>query len=236
MRTSFKFIAAFLILSACKKYTHNHEGKDVAPHETHHSQDHKAHGTANAYMHQSNFDELIKRFESPERDAYQNPNAVLDYLGDLSEQRVMDIGAGSGYFSIKLATRGAKVIAADVDDRFLDYIQNRAQQEQLNHIETRKLPYDDPKLNPNEVDMVLVVNTYHHIEDRTDYFKKVKSGIADGGRLVIIDFFKADSPVGPPVNHKISIDRVVEELKKAGFSSFEVEVDLLPYQYIITAH
>ena len=84
--------------------------------------------------------------------------------------------------------------------------------------------------------MVLIVNTYHHIENRSDYFAKVKKGLTSEGELVIIDFFKTeDIPVGPPVEHKLSMDQVVAELKKAGFTSFEVVVDLLPYQYIIKA-
>ena len=83
--------------------------------------------------------------------------------------------------------------------------------------------------------MVFIVNTYHHIENRSDYFKKVKKGIKDDGELIIIDFFKVESPIGPPLDHKLSMDVVVTELKKAGYSSFEVNVELLPYQYIIRA-
>ena len=81
-----------------------------------HHHDHKhGHGAnANEYMHQSSMDELIERFESPERDAYQMPDKVLDAIGDLKGKTVMDIGAGSGYFSVKLARRAGQVIAADV--------------------------------------------------------------------------------------------------------------------------
>lgn len=84
--------------------------------------------------------------------------------------------------------------------------------------------------------MVLVINTYHHIEDRSTYFNKVKAGTKTTGELVIIDFFKTEVPVGPPVNHKISIDQVIAELKRAGYTSFVVNVDLLPYQFIIKAN
>ena len=83
--------------------------------------------------------------------------------------------------------------------------------------------------------MVLIVNTYHHIENRSEYFQKVKEGTKETGELVLIDFFKSDVPVGPPTDHKISIDQVVAELKEAGYSAFVVKVDLLPYQYIIRA-
>ena len=141
----------------------------------------------------------------------------------------------SGYFSIKLAEKGAKVIAADVNDKFLEYIQNRIEKNNFQNIETRKIPYDSPSLTEHEVDMVLIVNTYHHIENRPEYFSKVKLGTKPDGELVIIDFFKVEIPVGPPVNHKIAIDKVIHELKKANYTSFDINVDLLPYQYIIRA-
>ncbi|SHJ99371.1 class I SAM-dependent methyltransferase [Pseudozobellia thermophila] len=191
--------------------------------------------SANAYMLRSSTEDLIKRFESPERDAYQQPQKVLEYLGDLTNKKIMDIGAGSGYFSVKLAAQGAHVIAADVSDEFQDALKKRIEENDLKNIELRKIPYDNPNLADGEVDMVLIVNTYHHIDNRSDYFSKVKNGTKDNGELVIIDFFKTEVPVGPPTDHKIAIDVVIAELKKAGYTDFEVNVDLLPYQYIIKA-
>ena len=197
------------------------------------SQDH-APGSANEYMHQFSVEELVERFESPERDAYQKPEEVLAFLGDISDKKIMDIGAGSGYFSVKLANQGAQVIAADVSDEFQAFLNERIKKEKLERLTTRKIPYDSPGLEDKEVDMVLIVNTYHHIENRSDYFAQVKRGLKDKGELVIIDFFDADIPVGPK-HHKISIDTVISELKKAGYTHFGVEADLLPYQYIITS-
>ncbi|MBT8179445.1 MAG: methyltransferase domain-containing protein [Eudoraea sp.] len=198
-----------------------------------HKKEH-APGTANEYMHQSSVEELAERFESPERDAYQKPEKVLAFLGDISGKKIMDIGAGSGYFSVKLAKKGALVIAADVNEEFQAVIKERIEKEQLENLTTRKIPYDSPGLEDKEVDMVLVVNTYHHIENRPDYFAIVKKGLKNKGKLVIIDFFDADIPVGPR-HQKISIDTVISELKKAGYTHFQVEVNLLPYQYIISS-
>ena len=191
--------------------------------------------SANEYMHQSSVQNLTRHFESPERDAYQKPERVIEYLGELEGKTVMDIGAGSGYFSVKLAKEGAHVIAADVNDEFQQYLRKRIEDNNIKNIELRKVPYDSPSLKDNEVDMVLIVNTYHHIENRPDYFSKVKKGLKPNGELVVIDFYKSDVPVGPSVNHKVSMDDVVNELKQAGFASFEVEVNLLPYQYIVKA-
>lgn len=228
-----KKIALFLpliFLIACNgnKQHKEHQHKE-------HGHHHAEHVTANEHMHQSNFEELIERFESPERDAYQQPEKVLNYLGDIKNKTIIDIGAGSGYFSAKLAAKGAKVIAADVDDNFLNYIQQRIDENNLSNIVLRKVPYDAPGLEEAEVDIAFIVNTYHHIENRTAYFSKVKKGTKENGELIIIDFFKTEIPVGPPVNHKISIDVIVDELKKAGYSSFDINAELLPYQFIIKA-
>ncbi len=200
----------------------------------HHSKDSTK--TANEYMHQNSIEELIKRFESPERDAYQKPEKVLEYLGNIKGKKIMDIGAGTGYFSVKLAQKGAFVIAADVNEQFQEYLKKRIQDQKIKNIELRKIPYDSPNLSNQEVDMVFLVNTYHHIENRVDYFAKVKTGLKKEGSLVIIDFFKVkEIPVGPPIEHKLSIDEVITELKKAGYTTFEINVDRLPYQYIIKA-
>ena len=226
----------FFLCLGCKN---DHQGTDTDQTKGHanefHEDKHSKHGSANEYMHQSSAQDLIERFESPERDAYQKPKSVLNYLGDIQGQTIMDIGAGSGYFSVKLAEKGANVIAADVDDEFLEFIRDRIKKNNLKTIETRKIPYDSPNLKEKEVDMVLIVNTYHHIENRPEYFQNVKKGTKDNGALVIIDFFKTDAPVGPPLHHKLSIDTVVDELKKSGYTSFIINVDLLPYQYIIKA-
>ncbi len=206
----------------------------ITEHLGHVSKKEHAPGTANEYMYQSTMEELAARFESTERDAYQKPEKVLAFLGDISGKKIMDIGAGAGYFSVKLAKKGAHVIAADVNDEFQTLLKERIKQEKVEHLTTRKIPYDSPGLEDKEVDMVFIVNTYHHIENRSDYFAKVKKGLKNNGELVIIDFFDADIPVGPK-HHKISIDTVISELKKAGYTHFEVEANLLPYQYIITS-
>ncbi len=195
------------------------------------------HGHANEHMNKRPFEELVANFESPERAEWQKPDSVIALLGDLQGKTVMDIGSGTGYFSFRLAKAGARVICADVDQRFLDYIaEGRSEQGMTEaEVETRKVPFDAPNLQEGEADLVLIVNTYHHIENRQDYFAEVKRGLKPGGRLVVIDFRKEETPVGPPVEMKIQEEQVMEELKGSGFSNMEVNNSLLPYQYIIIA-
>lgn len=229
----FLAIIIMLAFTACKENNQKNAIQD-AMHETNHDK-HDSSKSANEHMQRSSTKDLIERFESPERDAYQNPEKVLEYLGDINGKKIMDLGAGSGYFSVKLAEKGAHVIAADVSNEFQDALKKRIEENNLENIELRKIPYDSPNLSDNEVDMVLIVNTYHHIENRIDYFSKVKKGIKLNGELVIIDYFKKELPVGPSVDHKIDLETVKSELEKAGYTQLDVNVDLLPYQFIIRA-
>ncbi len=191
---------------------------------------------ANQYMHRADFDKLVSRFEDPSRAAWQKPEKVIASLGPLDGKTVADIGAGSGYFAFPIAKKAAKVIAIDIDQRFLDYIDHKKQTQKIgSNIETRLTTPDSPGLKPSEAEMVLIVDTYHHIEDRVEYLKKLKKGIHQGGVLVIIDFKKEKTPPGPPIELRLAETQVKSELKSAGFTVVSVDGDTLPYQYIIKA-
>lgn len=221
-------IISLLTIYSC----HNHEdGHQKGEAHKHH------HGHSNEHMNSTSFEELAKRFESEERDEYQQPEKVIAFLGDVSGQTIMDIGAGTGYFSFRLAEAGAKVIAADVDDRFQNYIKEKKEELSITDekVELRKIPYDAPNLANEEVNMVLIVNTYHHIEDRISYFEKVKKGLKPNGKLVVVDFFKKELPIGPPSKMKIERSKVSKELKEAGFSNIEINDELLEYQFVLIA-
>ena len=188
-------------------------------------------------MHKTDFDELVRRFENPERAQWQQVDAVIAWMGDVDGKTIVDLGAGTGYFSFPLAEAGAQVIAADVDERFLNYIEDKLSEKGLpgGSIETRAVPMDGPGLEPESIDGLLTVNVYHHLENREAYFAKVRRALRPGGTLWIVDFKKIETPVGPPMRMRLDANEVKRELEAAGFSAVEIDAERLPYQYLIAA-
>lgn len=183
------------------------------------------------------FTDIANSFETPERENWQKPQMVISLLGDLSDLTIADIGAGTGYFSLRLAEKAEKVIAIDIDSLFLDYIDHRISEGKLAHrlnVETRLTTPDDPGLRPAETDIVLFVNTYHLLENRPEYFRKVKPGLKPGGRIVIIDFKDGNMPVGPVQEERISWHQASGEMQEAGYKMMSVDTVSLDYQYILT--
>ena len=189
---------------------------------------------ANAHMHHSSFDELVKRFEDPKRAKWQQPQKLAEYMNLGADQVVADIGAGTGYLSFPIAQRAKKVIAIDIDQRFLDYI-NEHNDQQLN-VETRLSEQDDPLLAAHEVDKALMVNVAHHLDKRGKYFNKVRNGLKLGGEFYIVDFKVGDLPVGPPAKYKLTANEIRRNLALAGFLNIEVDSNALQYQYIFKAY
>ena len=194
--------------------------------------------TTNEYMHQTSHEDLVKIFDSPERDAWQKPEKVIKFLGDIKGKTVVDVGSGSGYFSFRLVNAGAHVIAADVDKDFLDGIKTKSEEAKIDNEKLRTVLIDDDKLNidKNSADIILLVNVYHHLSNRVPYFAEVNNTLKDSGKIVIVDFYKKSMSIGPPKNHKLAKEVVLQELREARYSKIEVDTTLLEYQYIITAH
>lgn len=191
------------------------------------------------YFDLENFQKLIEEYEAPERNEWQNPQLVVDKLGDIEGKTIADIGAGTGYFTFRLAKNGAEVIAIDIEDQFLDYIEDRKPELidaiPTDNIETRLAQENDPLLKPAEADIALLVNTYHFLENHRGYLKKIKQGLSPGGKLVIVDFKSGKSPVGPPEDAKVPLHLIGQEITSAGFRMLEVDLTSLEFQYIIVA-
>lgn len=214
--------------STCEHHCHHNHGKH---HEQKKNQHH--HGHANHYMNQSDFTDLVERFENSERLEWQKPQLVIEKLGDLTNKTVVDIGAGTGFFAFKLSDKAKQIIAADADERFVEYMNDKNDSIKKANLITRKAEYDTPPINKNEADLVMMVNVYHHIENRSHYFKQLLEGLTTTGELAVIDFKKGDLPVGPPNEMKLSATDVIDELNAIGYANVMHDTTSLPYQYIL---
>jgi SAM-dependent methyltransferase len=173
-----------------------------------------------------------KEFDDPSRDAWQKPDLLLDALTLDRKALVADIGAGTGYFTVRLAklVPEGKVIATDVEPDMLRYLRERSHRDHLDNVVPVLANEQSPNI-PEPVDVILIVDTYHHIDDRVAYFARLKKSLRPQGRLAIVDF-KPDAPEGPPPAHRISAEKVTEELKAAGYALVAAHA-FLPRQYFL---
>jgi cyclopropane fatty-acyl-phospholipid synthase-like methyltransferase len=123
-----------------------------------------------------------------------------------------------------------KVTGADLEPDMVRFLNARAAKEKLANLTSHVAAADDPKLTA-PVDLVLVVDTYHHIGARAQYFAKLRNALRPGGRIAIIDF-KLDSPTGPPPAARIAPAQVEKEMAQAGYRRIAAH-DFLPYQYFL---
>ena len=171
-------------------------------------------------------------FDDPARDEWQLPTRVIEALDIQSGQRVADLGAGTGYFTMRLteSTDADRVYAVDIEPSMVDWIRERAESE--GHDDVVAVVAGDDRTNlPEPVDLVLVVDTYHHIADRVAYFRRLRDDLRQGGRMAIVDFRK-DSPSGPPVEFRFTPQQIIDELGAAGFG-LHAEHDFLPRQMFL---
>ena len=180
-----------------------------------------------------NAETWVKRFESRERDEWQKPEAVIKALELTGNEIVADIGSATGYFPVRFAKALPKgrVYGIDIEKGMVGYLNDRAKREGLSNLSSILGEPDNPKL-PEQVDMVFICNTYHHIENRQHYFDTLKKSISAEGKLVIIDFLKGSIPVGPPDSMKLAAESVISELSGAGYRLVQ-KPEILPYQYVL---
>lgn len=206
-----------------------------------HGRDAGGHGEVNehGYRGHHRFDDPAKwaaEFDSPERAGWQKPDEVVASLAVAEDAIVADLGAGTGYFAIRLAKAASKgkVYAVDIEPTMVAWLAERATEEQLANLVAVQGGADDPAL-PEPVDLVFMCNVFHHIADPQAYFTRVAAQLRPGARVVIVDF-KPDNPddaPGPPAAMRTSIQQVSAAMVEAGFRLTSTNTELLAWQYVL---
>jgi SAM-dependent methyltransferase len=176
--------------------------------------------------------------ERPERDAYQQPDRVMETLAFAQGERVADIGSGSGYFTRRVSRAvgpNGVVWACDIRPELLAVLEERARGEGLANIRLQQVRPDDPQLPAGGVQTILMVDTLHYVKDRAAYAKKLRAALAPNGRVVIIDFRPKpmeERPWGPPPEQKMSREEVDAAMAEAGLAPARVH-DFLTEQFFV---
>jgi SAM-dependent methyltransferase len=210
-----------------------HEEETVAQRDEEHDRSHQGEN----HHHRHRFDEperYAKRWNDPARDEWQRPEVVLEQLAIEPGATVVDLGTGTGYFVPHLAEAvGPKgsVLALDIEPAMVDYVRENAAKD-LPQVEVRQIERAGPGLDAASVDRILVVNVWHHLDERVDYARGLLDDLAPGGRLVVVDYREGGDFPGPPERMRLTPTAIAGELERAGFETRTPEVDL-PRQYIV---
>lgn len=212
---------------------------DASPSPAHGHGHGKGHGGSHheggQHGNPADLEAYIAKMESSERDAWQKPDDVVQALGLKPGQVACDIGAGPGYFALRLSravTDAGGVFAVDVEPRILAVLRDRLQQTGVRNVTPVLALPQDPLLPPASCDVILIVDTFHHFPDGPAYLRRLVRSLRPGGRVVNIDFHKKDLPVGPAVGHKVAREDFLKQAEAAGLTLAE-EKTFLPYQYFL---
>lgn len=177
----------------------------------------------------------IGALEDPKRDAYQKPHEVLTALNLKPGEIIADIGAGSGYFTFRLAHfvgDHGKVYAVDVSPDMIRHINRRIREAKSTNIVSILADPDDPLLPDQSVHRFFICDVWHHVENPKKYLSLMKRMLKPGGEIVMIDFHKKELPFGPPLQMKIAREDLIRQMEGNGFRLAK-EHKFLPYQYFM---
>ncbi|MBC8168045.1 MAG: class I SAM-dependent methyltransferase [Bryobacteraceae bacterium] len=173
--------------------------------------------------------------ERSEREIEELPETALDKIGIRKGMTVADVGAGSGYFTIRLAKRvgsEGKVFAVDVQPEMLAILRTRTAKAKLTNVETILGTEADPKLAKNSVDLILLVDVYHEFSQPQKMLAKLKNALKNDGRLILLEYRKEDPHIPIRADHKMSVDEARQELETEGYK-LEKALEDLPRQHIL---
>lgn len=239
-------LVTFVTLSAaCSKSSEKQVSQEPKHHDHHghHAHGHHGHGHGDALNDHGykghRFDDpeqWTAQFESAERTAWQKPDELIASLAVAEDTTIADLGAGTGYFSVRFAAAAprGKVYAVDIEPSMVEWLAQRAQQAGLANLEAVQGGPDDPRL-PGAVDLMFMCNVFHHLADPQAYFEAVAHQLEPEGRVVIVDF-RPDNPEhapGPPPQMRMHAEQIVSIMQAAGYQLRRQDHELLQWQYVL---
>ncbi len=177
----------------------------------------------------------IAALEDPRRDPYQKPAEVLAALDIKPGEIMADIGAGSGYFTFRLArqvSERGKIYAVDVSPDMILHLNRTIRDLKITNVVPIIADPDDPLLPVPSVDRFFFSDSWHHIENQAKYLGLMKKLLKPNGQVVMIDFHKKETPAGPPLRMRIAREDLIEQMTSNGFRLAK-EHTCLPYQYFL---
>ena len=174
----------------------------------------------------------LERGEREQEEAPSKAIAALDLKPGIV---VADIGAGSGYYTERLSQRvgpAGRVYATDIQPGMIQLLERRVRDQGLTNVTTVLGAMDDPRLPPRSIDLAIMVDVYHELQEPQVFLQRLKSAFKPGGRLVLLEFRKEDPKIPILEVHKMSVAEVKQELEAEGYA-LERVIDVLPWQHII---
>lgn len=170
-----------------------------------------------------------------ERVQEENPDAALDALKLAPGSTVADVGAGSGYITVKMASRVGPtgvVYANDIQPQMLSLLRQRLDREKIGNVRLVLGTLDDPKLPAGEIDLILMVDVYHEFSQPQGMLRRMRDSLKPGGRLVLLEYRKEDPTIPIRPDHKMSVAEAKMEVEAEGFTLSTVD-ERLPWQHIL---
>ncbi len=176
----------------------------------------------------------VRWLERPEREREELPKAVIENMELKTTDTVADIGAGSGYFTFRMApvVTGGKVIAVDIQQEMLDFIEGRKEETGHQNVVTLLGEVDDTRLPKGEVDAVLMVDAYHEFSHPWEMMTSIVKGLKPGGRVILIEYRGEDPTVAIKPLHKMTQRQAIREMAAVGLEHVETR-DFLPSQHFM---
>ena len=177
----------------------------------------------------------IARLEDPGRASYQKPAEVVKALEIKPGEVIADIGSGSGYFTLPLARAvggTGRVYGVDVNADMIRHLNRRIRDLNVTNVVTILCAPDDPLLGDRSVDRFFICNTWHQIGGRAKYLELLKKMLKRGGEVIVVDWKKARTPVGPPMELRLAREDAVQGMEAAGFR-LAAEQTFLEHQYFL---